>query len=109
MKQSQRSRSYRRATTPNVGRTKRPLIVLVYQDLQLQTLYSSSPQIQFVQLDLTPSSATKTSTSTAEEALGEAKQVAAQTLSELPSHLREEVQRAFRRSALAGTSRITRT
>jgi hypothetical protein len=99
MRQFQHSRSYRRQATPHPSRAKRPLIVLIYREGQLQSLYSSTLVVQLVRLDLTPVPSTDLVLNTPESNSLAARQVTAHALAELAPDLRHAAQRAFRQPA----------
>lgn len=100
MRQFQQTRSYRRQTVPRPGRSKRPLVVVVQRDDQLQTLYSSTPQVQFVQLDLSSLPASEGRTNASGSSPWPARPITAEPLTALSLDLRHEVQRAFRQLAI---------
>lgn len=99
MNQVRRVRSPRQhpRTGKAVRRFKRPLVVLTYRDNQLTTIHSSTPQIQFVQLNLT-NLPNPDNESTSFPPPSSANALSVPSLSDMPVELHQAAQRAFRRS-----------
>lgn len=100
MRQFQQTRSYRRQTVPRPERSKRPLVVLIQRDDQLQTLYCSTSQVQFVRLDLRSLPASEGRTNAPGSSPLPVRQITAEPLTALSLDMRHEVQRAFRQPAV---------
>ncbi len=88
-----------RRASPRGGqlRHKRALIVLTFRDDQLTAIHSSTPQVQFVRVDVA-SSATHDYLTTEVPVPLTARQLAVPRLCELPTELLRAAQAAFRRS-----------
>ncbi len=78
-------------------RCKRPLVILNYCDENLEGIYSSTPNVQFVRLDLSTLAAPHDPTDSFPTAAS--RQFTPLTLADLPAQLRHTAQRAFRKSA----------
>lgn len=90
----QRSRFQQPPVRPQTERFKRPLVVLIYRDGQLDAIHSSTPSVQFVRMDVALDRVNAETSVTAP-----ATQVPALALTNLSLELRLSAQRAFRRSA----------
>ena len=78
-------------------RYKRALIVLTFRNDQLTAIHSSTPQVQFVRVDISSSAALDNLATEVPVPLP-ARQLAVPRLCELPSELLHAAQAAFRRS-----------
>jgi hypothetical protein len=90
-------RQRRRPARQRKPRFKRPLVVLTYLEDRLTAIHSSTPAVQFVRLDVTPS-ATPDDENTDFPKTPAAKQLSVPLLSALPPEQHRAAQRAFRHS-----------
>lgn len=87
----------RRRPRQRKPRFKRPLVVLTYREDRLTAIHSSTPTVQFVRLDVTPSTPSDSEEDEV-SAPSLARQLSVPLLAALPLELQRVAQRAFRQS-----------
>lgn len=97
MRPNHQPRSRRTLRHSRDQRSKRPLVVLTYRNNLLDTVYSSTPSVQFVRLDVLGSTESDVQDGDFPPP-SQASQLTIPALTDLPFDLRCAAQRAFRRS-----------
>lgn len=79
-------------------RGKRPLVILTCHDSGLDAIYSSTPNVQFVRLDVSTPDAMREGSPAEDSLAAAAIQITPLTFTDLPAEWRSTAQRAFRQS-----------